>query len=354
MVFLVDQFLPVDYEDSLFHMDIYWKLLRMSRDVAVPHLIFHGPPGSGKKTLVNVFLRMLYGDSVDNTYTTCYDVPSSGKKVKREIFQSSAHHIAINPTGTNFDRHLVHEVIKRYATANTIDFVRNPNEKFRVIQISNVDHLSHSAQTSLRRMIEVNADKCRFIMICHNLNNVIYPLVSRCICIRVPRPGKSKLFSYVAYKASEMKIRPPFAIVDKIVKFSECNIRVALWYLEMYILGHDIDKKNSYHIMIDSIVDITSKSDIDDIENIRNIIFNIMMTNYEPTTILRDIVNGFLVMDNVSDICKINIALHAASVEHDIIRGRRDIIHFDAFIINVMRFLKNDHAQVEKNQDTNV
>lgn len=197
MPFLTDEYTPQTEEDIFFHAEIYDRLKKMSTDNSIPHIIFHGPIGAGKKTMINIFLKMIYGDGISKLYTTSYNIAGSGNKTKKETVQNSAHHIIINPTGTNFDRYLVHEIVKGYASSGTIELTQNPNSKFKTIQISNLDKLSHSAQTSLRRMIEINASICRFIMWCDNLSNVIGPLKSRCVCIRVPRPQPSELFSYL-------------------------------------------------------------------------------------------------------------------------------------------------------------
>src|SRR5579872_7209743 len=239
MPFLIDEFTPKTYEDVFFHKEIYQRLKMMSIDNSIPHIIFHGPPGSGKKTMMSIFLKMIYGDEITKLYSTAYDIPGSGNKTKKEFVQNSSHHIIINPTNTNFDRYLVHEIVKRYAGSRTLELTQNPNSKFKTIQISNLDRLSHSAQTSLRRMIEVNASICRFIMWCDNLSNVIGPLKSRCVCIRISRPSRGELFSYLVYLALKKKKDPEMRPLMNIVKYSECNIKTAIWFLHFYLLGYD-------------------------------------------------------------------------------------------------------------------
>src|SRR5579872_3093481 len=254
MPFLIDEFTPKTYEDVFFHKEIYQRLKMMSIDNSIPHIIFHGPPGSGKKTMMSIFLKMIYGDEITKLYSTAYDIPGSGNKTKKEFVQNSDHHIIINPTSTNFDRYLVHEIVKRYAGSRTIELTQNPNSKFKTIQISNLDRLSHSAQTSLRRMIEVNASICRFIMWCDNLSNVIGPLKSRCVCIRVPRPTPGNMFAYLTYVSLKKKFDPELVTISEIVKYSECNIRTALWCLQHYMLGFEY--KTNYNMAIDRMVNM--------------------------------------------------------------------------------------------------
>lgn len=335
MPFLIDEFAPKIYEDVFFHTEIYQRLKMMSIDNSIPHVIFHGPPGSGKKTMMSIFLKMIYGDEIAKLYSTAYNIPGSGNKTKKEFVQSSSHHIIINPTNTNFDRYLVHEIVKRYAGSRTIELTQNPNSKFKTIQISNLDRLSHSAQTSLRRMIEVNASTCRFIMWCDNLSNVIGPLKSRCVCIRVPRPTPGNMFAYLTYVSLKKKFDPSFDTLTEIVKYSECNIRTALWCLQHYILGYEYN--TNYNLAIDRMVGMIMKRDIENVEIIRDVFFNIWITNYEGVKIIRDILRQIINSDRLSEKCIANIIIKTSEIEFNILRGRRQIIHFDSFVTSIMK-----------------
>lgn len=345
MVFLIDEYSPTDYEDIFFHQNIYDRLKKMSKDNSIPHIIFHGPRGSGKRTMTNIFLKMIYGESIDHLYTMKYNIMGSGSKVKHEVFHNSKHHIIINPTGTNFDRYIVHEIIKKYASTETIEFAQNPNSKFRTILITHLDKLSHSAQTSLRRMIEVNASTCRFITWCDNLSNVIDPLKSRCVCIRVPRPSKSDLFAYLVYITVNKKVDLSIKQLIDITDYSKCNIRTALWCLHFNMLGYDY--KTNYDIAIDKVIEYIIKCDLKKIDEIRDIFFNLMITNYKGIDILMDITTK-LVNKKLTETCKINIIIKSAEIEYNMLRGRRDIIHFDTFVTQIMKIIENDNMYANK------
>lgn len=336
-MFLIDKYEPKDINDIYFHKNIYERLEKMSKDNSIPHIIFHGPSGGGKKTMTKIFLRMIYGKGVDNLYTLNEDITGSSNKIKKEEFQKSEHHIIIKPTGTNFDRYIVHQVIKKYANTKTFELSLNPNSKFRTIQISNLDKLSHSAQTSLRRMIETNASTCRFIMWCDNLSNVILPLQSRCILVRVPRPTEKELFGYLFLTKVKENKMVKLEILRKIVKNSECDIKKALWNLELDNLGFDL--KTNMDFAIEEIVSKIMKKKISLIEKIRDKFFHLTITNYEPIYIIKKILNNILSKKNISEKSKINIILKTSEIEHKIIRGRRDIIHFDDWVTTIIKNL---------------
>jgi len=348
MPFLVDEYAPKSYEEIFFHRPIYDRLKMMSSDNSIPHIIFHGPQGAGKKTMINIFLKMIYGDSISKLYTTSYNIMGSGSRTKKEFVQNSDHHIIINPTGTNFDRYLVHEIVKRYAGSKTIELTQNPNSKFKTIQISNLDKLSHSAQTSLRRMIETNANLCRFITWCDNLDNVIDPLKSRCVCIRVPRPSEGELFSYLLYQSLKKKFSPKMDSLIDIINYAQSNIRTSLWCLQLHMLGYDY--RSNYDEAMNNIINLIMSCDLKKIEDIRDIFFNIWITNYEGVKIIRDIVKKIIIVEKLSDECKANIIIKASQIEYNMIRGRREIIHFDSFVTHIMKIMQ-DHNKADKQKN---
>ena len=346
MPFLVDEIAPHSEDEVFFHKDIYARLKMMSSDNSIPHIIFHGCPGAGKKTMINIFLKMIYGESISKLFTTSYSIAGSGNKTKKETVQYSDHHIIINPTSTNFDRYLVHEIVKKYAGSRTIELTQNPNSKFKTIQISNLDRLSHSAQTSLRRMIEINASICRFIMWCDNLSNVIGPLKSRCVCIRIPRPDKDELFAYLTYIALKKKFDPALEDLVNIVNYSDCNIKRAIWCLQLHMFGYDY--KSHYDDAINHIVKIIIACDLTKIEDIRDIFFNIWITNYEGVVIVRDVIKKLISLNILNEECKINIIIKTSEIEYNLLRGRREVIQFDNFVSSVMLMIKTYNKKTIK------
>lgn len=339
MPFLVDEFAPQNYDEIFFHKKIYDRLKIMSNDNSVPHIIFHGPQGAGKNTMIKIFEKMMYGEGINKLHTTSHNIAGSGNRTKKETVQNSDHHIIINPTGTNFDRYLVHEIVKKYAGSKTLELTQNPNSKFKTIQISNLDKLSHSAQTSLRRMIEVNASTCRFIMWCDNLSNVIGPLKSRCICIRIPRPSSDELFAYLVYLSLKKNHDPKMKELSDIVKYSECNIKTAIWCLQLHILGYDY--KTNYDDAIENIIKLILVCNLEKIEEIRDIFFNIWITNYESIKIIRDIIKKITLSNTLSEECKLNIVVKISELEYNMLRSRRAIIHFDTFVTHIMKILQH-------------
>ena len=137
----IDKYNPQKKENVCFHKELLDKLVYMSKDNSIPHIIFHGPEGSGKKTIIRLFLEMLYGENINKTSVTTYNVNGSGNSTIQVSINKSNFHIIIEPNNNNFDRYLVQEVVKEYAKKIPFNVFKT-KKKFKVVLINNVANMS--------------------------------------------------------------------------------------------------------------------------------------------------------------------------------------------------------------------
>ena len=124
-MFFVDKYAPEKTETVLFHTKEIDILKKMANDDSVPHIIFYGPNGSGKKTLINMFLKMLYNDEVQNLNNSIYKVHGSGNIATDVVIKQSNYHIVIEPNNGGFDKHLVQSIVKEYAKKISFNVFEN-------------------------------------------------------------------------------------------------------------------------------------------------------------------------------------------------------------------------------------
>jgi hypothetical protein len=129
----------------------------------IPHLIFHGPSGSGKREVVENFLSQIYG--------------SDKARMKSNIMWVNCAHG--NGRGIKFIR----EELKFFAKSN-IQF--NCGVLFKSIVLLNADSLTIDAQSALRRCIELFSFNTRFFIIVENKDKLLNPILSRFCEIYVP------------------------------------------------------------------------------------------------------------------------------------------------------------------------
>jgi replication factor C subunit 3/5 len=340
-MFLIDKYTPKSIEDVKFHKDIIDMLKIMSEDDSIPHLILYGPEGSGKKTIMKLLLEMMYDKSINKLDDITYKVCGSGNKATEVIVKQSNYHIIIEPNNNNFDRYLIQDIVKEYARRKPLN-VFSVKKEFKTVLINNVDNLSYYAQTSLRRMMEQYSHTCRFIMVCRSLSRVIEPLCSRCICVRVNSPSDGEMFKIVYDVSTKEKMNLDLETYTNIIENARGNIKIALWQLQncQYNLGKKKQYfETAYHDTINDIVNLILELELEKIIDIRNLVYNIMITNIDGTQIMRDLLLKLCANTKIPDVCKYYIIEACANYEHNLVRGRREILHIEGFITYVMMIL---------------
>lgn len=327
-MFLCDKYAPQSLNELVFHKDIIERMIKMSKDDAIPHLIFYGPDGAGKKTIVRLLLENIYDKSINNTVDTIHTINGSGNTTNDILIKQSAHHIVIDPNNNNFDRYLIQDIVKSYARQIPLD-VYQTSKKFKIVLINDTDNLSYYAQMSLRRTMEAFSKTCRFILICNAITKLIDPLKSRCVCIRVPSPTRREIIHTIMNICYHEKYKITCDNLTLILDNANQNIKHAIWLLNNVI--HNLSPTNTYINCINEIVKLILTKKMSSILDIRLLLYNNLTTNIAGSTIISDITN-ILCQRNISDEKKMNIITMASKYSHNLALSRRDIIQLDSFI----------------------
>ena len=147
------KYLPVDEK-------VQQKLDAFYTSKKIPHIIFHGASGTGKKTIVHDFLCKIYENDKNKMKTNIMFVNCShGKGIK-----------------------FIREELKFFAKFN---IQSNNGVLFKSIVLLNADYLTIDAQSALRRCIELFSNT-RFFIIVENKHKLLNPILSRFCEIHVP------------------------------------------------------------------------------------------------------------------------------------------------------------------------
>ena len=474
-MFFIDKYIPNNYNQNYFHKETYDFLRMISNDESIPHLIFHGMDGIGKKTMIRTFLRNLFGDEVDDVKQVKYIVSGSGNKTNEEYFIESNYHIDIIPKGNNNDRYLIQDVVKKYASNTNYNLFKTKHN-FKIIVIHNIQHMLSSVQFSLRRTIEKYSDTCRFIIMTNSISKIIKPLISRCKCIKLTYPTDNNIIKYSLSISNKEEINLSLNRLSYLVKKSN-NLKEILWTLQIFknndlyldfiydqfeelkieyeklgeltiskyldeefkrlknmvinlefihknsnryvnYIGNELfnilnvklktltdtanykkyfssckifmnnfkkdkDKDNSKdqkikflvdnkklkideillnikhiynkifntiklfdvntdkNLVLDILVKMILKADCIYFDEIRNVFFNLIITNFTGTEILTGILTRILKVSTISEKAKVQIIKICNDGEFNMIKGRREINQFDMVIINIFDILKN-------------
>lgn len=132
-------------------------------------------------------LSEIYGTSVRSTRKEkkVFSVHSK-HTVEIEVY-SSKYHLEVDPSEAGeHDQYVLQDVIKEIAQTSSLTGNMDTRVKFRTIVIRNADAMSKQAQSALRMTMEKYTVTCRLILLCRNHGNLIGPIRSRCLNVRVP------------------------------------------------------------------------------------------------------------------------------------------------------------------------
>lgn len=151
---------------QVYHKDIYKKLYHFIEKKQIPNIIFHGEHGSGKKTILDTFLRKIYKDICDYKHFIMYVNCAEGKGIK-----------------------FIRDELKFFAKTN----IHNYNGSIiKSIVLLNADFLTIDAQSALRRCIELFSNYTRFFIVINDKTKLIQPMLSRFCSIHVYKPTINK------------------------------------------------------------------------------------------------------------------------------------------------------------------
>ena len=187
------------------HQNIKTKLIYFHEMHKIPNILFHGPSGSGKRTIVNEFI------------STIYD--GSREKIKSFVMYVNCSH----GKGIKFIR----DELKFFAKTHINS---NDGNIFKSIVLLNADKLTIDAQSALRRCIELFSHNTRFFIVAEDKYNLMKPILSRFCEIYVPEPvvnGRTiNLYQYNlnnVFETKDEKVNRENWIKKELLKFFNLN-----------------------------------------------------------------------------------------------------------------------------------
>lgn len=126
----------------------------------IPNIIFHGNYKSGKKTILNFFINLIYNNNQklikENTLTINCSFNKGIKYIREDL---------------------------KFFCKTIINYENG--KFFKSIILLNSDKLTIDAQSALRRCIEIYSHNTRFFLTIENKNKLLKPIISRFACIYV-------------------------------------------------------------------------------------------------------------------------------------------------------------------------
>ena len=179
------------------------RLSSYAKSKTFPHLMFAGPPGTGKTTAALALARDVFGESYRDNLL---EMNASDER-KLESIRTK---------------------VKQFARTAPM-----PGSSFKVIFLDEADALTSDAQGALRRIMEQYAETCRFILSCNFSSKIVEAIQSRCAVFRFRPLGEEWVLAMVLEVAEAEGLDLDKDAAESIARISLGDLRKAITSLQV-------------------------------------------------------------------------------------------------------------------------
>lgn len=211
--------------------------------------------------------------------------------------------------------------------------------------INEADHLTRDAQAALRRTMEKYSPNLRLILLANSTANIIAPIRSRTLLVRVAAPTEEEICAVLERSAKKEGWKVVESVNQKIAKESGRNLRRALLMFEALHAQNDKITETTPIPPPDweALISVVAKEMMDEhspaqILKVRAKLYDLLTHCIPPTTIIKTLT--FKLIPMIDDALKADVIKWAAFYEHRIRMGTKVIFHLEAFVAKFMRIVE--------------
>jgi len=286
----IEKYRPTKIEDIVQQDDIVRILKNTIKTGELPHLIFYGESGTGKTSTILAIAHQLFGSYINERVMELNASDERGIGIVRDkiiLFSK----LAIN----------------------------DKPPPFKLVILDEADSMTIDAQACLRQIMEKTASVTRFCFICNYINQIIEPILSRCVKFKFKQVNKYNMINRLKFIAKSENMVLKKENIETIIKFSNGDLRNAIMLLQNLNYITKINKKNVIHnfnriincIDEHNIINICKKADI---KQIRNEVNRLLNKGYTYTTLLTKIIDEIITC-NLSDDLKEDLFIKIGKIE---------------------------------------
>ncbi len=190
-----EKYRPKAFSEIVGQDEIVKRVKALTNSQNIPHLLFAGPPGTGKSTLSLIIVKELFGKDWHENYL--------------ELNASDERGIDV-----------VRQKVKDFARTKSIGSV-----PFKIIFLDEADALTKEAQQALRRTMENFTSTCRFILSCNYSSKILDPIQSRCAIFRFKLLEKKDVEKIIRKICENEKLELKEDAIEALYELSEGDCR---------------------------------------------------------------------------------------------------------------------------------
>jgi len=306
----IEKYRPKTIDEIIGQDETKTRLKGFVEAKSLPHLLFAGPPGTGKTSTVITLATEIFGEG--NIYGNLLELNASDDR--------------------GID--IIRNEVKDFAKTLPID------APFKIISLDEADALTSAAQHALRRTMEKYVSSSRFVLLCNYPGKIIEPIQSRCAFFRFQRLGDDVIKEQMEYISKQENVDYTSKGLDMLVKVSNGDLRKAINVLQATAAtGGKIEET--------SVLETVGGVDPNEIEKLLNVARNqefdrakgklqdlIFVRGVAGSDIIREINSNITKMD-FSDESKLKIIDRLAEVDFRLTEGASPDIQIAALLAHI-------------------
>lgn len=219
-----EKYRPMNINSIIMDKNMKKILTNIINSKSMPHLLFHGSPGTGKTSTILAIAKEIYGENY-----------------RSMILELNA--------SDNRNINVVRDIIKEFASTSNL-FMTG----FKIIILDEVDFMTYDAQFCLRRIIELYSKNVRFCFICNYIHRIIPAIQSRCVRFRFKRIPKMELVKKLVEICEKEEISLKKVEIERVIEISNYDMRKILNYLQNYKNNSKIDFMRTINMPSDRLI----------------------------------------------------------------------------------------------------
>ncbi|CAD2111701.1 replication factor C subunit 3/5 [Plasmodium vinckei petteri] len=208
----VEKYRPGVLNDIISHEQVISTIRKFVEKGELPHLLLHGPPGTGKTSTILAVCKELYGESRSSFVLELNASDDRGITVVREqikTFAESKNH---------------YNICERTS--------------LKLIILDEADHMTFPAQNAMRRIMENYAKNVRFCLICNYVNKITPAIQSRCTSFRFSPLKEEYMLNKALDIAKSENVNITQNGVESLIRVGRGDMRRILNCLQVVSLSH--------------------------------------------------------------------------------------------------------------------